>query len=264
MNKSLLLLLVLVPSFSYATELFCKRSKEALLSYLDQPESRISFKNTGGLIGGGVCWWHSRLQRSSLYLATFKPEGNPPTKPELDFILSSLRSMKSVVVIPGYSDFESFSRDYKKEIQAMLESWQKFDGFYNFEWIRGISGQYQLPADEMKLRMDDVYRLYKKSPAPIWIMAQMKGITSHSFLVTDMQESANGYEMKVIDSNFPVKNNFIQYLEGDSYLKVVGDTDTFVPYVGFQNDFRKIMSTLTKSCGEVIEKMDPIEDGQIE
>ena len=211
--------------------------------------SRISFKNTGGLFNGGVCWWHSRLQRSSLYLAKYAPEKPQPTKAELTRIITSLRMMDRVVTIPGYKDFESFSRDYKNEIQQMLNDWQKSDGFFNFQWLRGISGHSSLPANEMIKRMDTVYKQFNSSPVPVWIMAQIKGITSHSLLISAMKKTSNGYELDVIDSNHPLKNIRIEFYEGDTSLRASGENYSFVPYVGFQNDFKKISLALKKSCG---------------
>src|SRR5690606_18616309 len=116
-------------------------------------------------------------------------------------------------------DFRSFSQAHQKELQAMLNEWQKIDGFLNFQWIRGLSGKSQLPAGEMIKRMDDVFEHFKKSPTPIWIMAQIKGITAHAFLVLDMLESGPGYKLEVIDSNHPGDTLVLEYQHGDTALK---------------------------------------------
>lgn len=171
--------------------------------------------------------------------------------------------MKEVAIIPGFSDFESFTREHENEVQAMLEDWQKIDGFLNFEWIRGISGRFDLYPLAMKKRMDDIYRYYKNSPSPLWIMAQIKGITSHSLLILNMSQNEIGYEMDVIDSNHPKKTLRISYQHGERSLK--NDSYTFVPYVGFQNDFRLISRTVSTECpGRFADEMAEIEDGQIE
>jgi hypothetical protein len=244
----------------------CSRTSQDIRSYLDEKSSRMSFKNDGGLFNQGVCWWHNRLQRSSAYLITFEPASPVPSRPEVLKILMSLRNMDSAVVIPGYEDFSSFSQDFKKEIQSMLDGWQKYDGFYNFEWIRGVSGRSSLSIEEMRLRMVDVYTHYKTSPAPLWIMAQIKGVTSHSFLVVKMRELEHGYELEVIDSNLPEETRMIHYYVGDTSLKVDDGKYTFVPYVGFQNDFRKIASALRLRCGDKEFPLDlrHLKDGQIE
>ncbi len=239
----------------------CARSNNDIRSYLRYSSSRIAFENAGGIMDGGVCWWHNRLQRASSYLVIFDPEKSPPSRPEIDYILSSLRSLKQVVTIPGYRDFYSFTKDHQIQIQAMLEDWQKRDGFLNFEWIRGISGKSSLPPSQMRKRMDEIYTLFKKSPVPVWIMAQIKGVTSHSFLLLEMEQTDQGYEMAVIDSNHPSETIRLSYLTGDSFLK--NDLYTFVPYVGFQNDFRLILRALSQTCQEPL--IEPrIEDGDLE
>lgn len=259
MNKLLpFLLLFSIPVFAQD---ICTRTQDGIKIHLSDASSRIAFENDGGLINGGVCWWHSRLQRSSAYLVKFAPAEPRPSKPELDKILHSLRVMDKVVVIPGYADFFSFSKDYQREVQSMLEEWQKRDGFLNFEWIRGISGRSELSMDKMKERMDDVYRYYKNSPSPLWTMAQIKGITSHSLLMLNMRQTETGYDMDVIDSNHPDKTLFISYAYGDRSLK--NDKYTFVPYTGFQNDFRLITKAISHACGDVLSKSD-VEDGDIE
>jgi hypothetical protein len=260
------LLFLFLSAFPYLAQAlsFCDRGSDQIRALLEAPENRLAFKNRGGLINGGVCWWHSRLQRSSVYLSQFSPESPPPSEPELQKILLDLRTMKNVVRIPGYSDFETFSRDYEKEIQALLEGWQRIDGFFNFEWIRGISGNYRLPWNEMQIRMNKVFSFYRSSPVPVWLMAQMKGITSHSFLLLKMEETNSGFDLWLIDSNHPSKTVLAHYNQGDQYLQVEGHKSTFVPYVGFQEDFRKISQTLARHCGRDQLSSGSIPKGEVE
>ncbi len=255
MNKTLLIFVVFLFSFSSFAGGFCARTQADIKNHLSDQSSRISFKNAGGLFNGGVCWWHARLQRSSAYLVQFRPDRPRPTAQDINVILSALRNMNRAVAIPGYSDFETFSRDYKNEIQYMLNAWQKSDGFFNFEWMRGISGRSELEPNQMRARMDDVYNHYKSSPTPIWIMAQIKGIESHSFLVLKMEQNDLGYSMFVIDSNHPVQTIQIDYHTGDRNLRATGASYSFVPYVGFQNDFVKISAALKATCGGLTDDM---------
>lgn len=266
MKISLLLVIFTFLSTSAFADPFCTRTQSDLKEFLSQKSSRVAFKNGGGLINGGVCWWHNRLQRSSAYLVQYRPEENKPTAPELQKIYSSLRMMNEVVIIPGYSDFESFSTDHKDGLQALLNDWQKRDGFFNFQWIRGISGRYSLPAGEMKIRMDDVYNHYKNSPSPLWIMAQIKGITSHSLLILNMSYRETGYDMTVIDSNHPLDLVNIEYYHGDTSLNAKGEKYNFVPYAGFQNDFKNIQSALIKTCGQksLLLNLRNLEAGEVE
>jgi hypothetical protein len=266
MNKLLLLLICfLTIGPAYAND-FCTRSQSDIKHLLSDYSSRISFKNTGGLFNGGVCWWHSRLQRSSVYLARFAPDRPKPSSGEVKKIISSLRRMDKIVLIPGYNDFESFSRDFRLEIQKMLNDWQKADGFFNLQWIRGISGHSSLPPLEMNQRMNTVYKQFKSSPLPVWIMAQVKGITSHSLLIVEMKKKKNGYSLEVIDSNYPQRDISIDFYSGDTSLRASGENYSFVPYVGFQNDFTKISQALKKTCGafNLTSDFENIPQGEIE
>lgn len=245
MFKIIFFFVLCVPTFIFA-QTACQRDQGLIRKALMSPQSRISFHNNGGLFNGGVCWWHSRLQRASVYLVEFRPELSPPSSQQAYKILSALREMKKVVVIPGYPDFESFTREHKVVTQKMLNVWQKIDGFLNFQWIRGISGQSSLDSFEMKKRMDDVFFYFKKTSIPVWLMAQIKGITSHSLLLLNMTERLDGYDLTVIDSNHPLETLKIEYFIGDEFLK--NDSYTFVPYVGFQNDFISIFEALAKRC----------------
>lgn len=266
----ILILLVLVTSSSLFAQSrnFCERNRGDILSLMEVPEARIAFKNAGGLMNGGVCWWHSRLQRSSFFLTKYAPEKAKPTPAQLNAILSGLRNMSQVVTIPGYENFESFSRAYQNEIQRVLNDWQVFDGFYNFQWIRGISGNSVLPPKEMEARMNSVYQSYRQSPAAMWIMAQMKGVVSHAFLVIGMQAVNGGYDMELIDSNHPREVVRVRYQSGDQFLQTDRGSSTFVPYVGFQEDFRKISRGLTAFCknktDELVLELNAVKDGDVE
>lgn len=239
-------------SFQVSAQPLCERIQNGIVSYLENPASRLAFKNQGGLFKGGVCWWHNRLQRSSAYLLDFKPELTPPNAKQLQQLLSDLRKMKKVVVIPGFSDFKSFTKTHQKEVQQMLESWQREDGFINQEWTRGISGKFELEPEAMKARMNQLHQQFLDSPQPMWVMAQIKGIESHAFLILDMQPLVDGYELKLIDSNYPEQTRTIQYLHGQKFLKHPKDKYTYIPYLGFQKDFKTIQASVDEYCGNVL------------
>jgi hypothetical protein len=257
----------LIPTISFATE-YCSRTQSDIRQLLEEPTARISFKNAGGFFNGGVCWWHSRLQRSAIYLARFAPEKPKATAKQARGILLALRNMTQTVTIPGYSDFASFTRDHQATAQKILDDWQAYDGVFNAEWRRGISGNYSLPADQLEKRMKIVFDLVKSSPVPVWVMAQMKGITSHSFLILEMVETGTGYDLKVIDSNLPGKIRKVEYKFGQTTVTVIGSKYAFVPYVGFQNDFRLITAAIKATCRgvlpSVMDEFRHIEDGAIE
>lgn len=267
--KIFVLLTFFVSTSLYAqSRTFCERNRSDILAIMQEPTARLAFRNDGGLANGGVCWWHSRLQRSSFFLARFNPSAPKPTNAQLNQIIAGLRSMDRVVVIPGYENFNSFSRAYQGQLQAMLNDWQIFDGVFNFQWLRGISGKPSLPAKDMQARMDAVYESFRQSPAAMWILAQMEGITSHSFLVFNMEKVNGGYDLDLIDSNHPMEMVLVKYQEGDQSLHSNRDNTPFVPYVGFQEDFRKISKSLVSHCRnksmELLEDFRDIRDGEVE
>ena len=235
---------------------------------MKEPSARISFRNSGGMINGGVCWWHSRLQRASYYLVKYNPSAAKPTEKQLKEILTKLRNMKTVVTIPGFSNFSSFTKAYQKQIQKMLNDWQVIDGVFHGQWIRGISGKPALPAQEMTARMAALYQSYRQSPAAMWIMAQMEGITSHSFLIVQMEKVNGGYDLDLIDSNHPLEIVRVRYQDGDQMLRTSRNSNSFVPYAGFQEDFRRISQSLVGHCQdksmEILQDFLDIRDGEIE
>ncbi|HXH74141.1 MAG TPA: hypothetical protein VNJ08_04205 [Bacteriovoracaceae bacterium] len=259
-----LFLLLFIAFSSYAQEDFCSRGKDTIRTNLENPSSRIAFKNNGGFFDGGVCWWHSRLQRASAFLVRFEPSAPIPTQSKVSKILSRLKSMKEVVTIPGYSDFESFTRANHKAVQATLNAWQRMDGFINQQWIRSISGRSSMQAEKMKAKIDEIYQAYQDSPVPVWLMAQIKGISAHSFLLLEMNQVANGYQLKVIDSNRPDVVSDITYTYGDQNLHVIGSNYTFVLYVGFQADFQKMARALKAHCPNLDLEMESVPRGDLE
>ncbi len=228
----------------------CNRTHPEIQTLLRSPDARLAFRNEGGLIDGGVCWWHSRLQRSAVYLAQFSPDQPRPTHSEVKKIIQNLVQFKRVVMIPGFRNFYDFSHAYASQIQKALEQWQKKDGFVRQQWIRGLYGRSQMKASQLKNRMDWLYHRVVKSKPGVWVMAQMPGITSHSLLIVSMQPwsegEKSGYDLQVIDSNRPLDTRELRYTRGDR--KIMLGSDRFIPYLGFQQDQRKINQSINRHC----------------
>ncbi len=239
---------LILASLESSAQTLCQRIEGGISNYLEDSTSRINFKNHGGLLNGGVCWWHSRLQRSSAYLVEFEPKMSIPTSEEAIKILKKIKAMKSVVVIPGFEDFNSFTNFFSKEVQQFLEAWQREDGFLNQQWLRGISGRSELSSDDMIARMDILYAQFQNSPTPVWIMAQIKGVSSHAFLILDMKTVANGYALRLIDSNHPLDTRLLNYERGQKFLKHVKENYSFVPYFGFKKDSLNLQMVIRKYC----------------
>lgn len=245
--KLLLVGFVFLSFQGWASDL-CSRTKKETIELLEKEPSRIAFRNGGGLFNGGVCWWHSRLQRTSAYLVKFAPTQPKESEKSAAILLEKLRKMETIVEIRGYSDFETFTHDHQKTVLAFLERWQRIDGFLNQQWLRGLSGRSHLPPNDLKRQMDHIYSVFQNSKGPLWLMAQMKGITSHALLLLDMVQTNDGHLLRVIDSNRPLETRELIYSEGDVSLKFHGEGHEFVPYIGFQKDMDRIESTLKASC----------------
>ncbi len=114
---------------SESKEQFC--ADRLQLSYVKDlardASNLMSFENRGGFRKGGVCWWHSRFQRASLYLTHYNPAAEKPDAHTARQIIRTLRNANDVVEIPGFKNFLEFSTHFAKEIQNELESWQKFE-----------------------------------------------------------------------------------------------------------------------------------------
>ena len=206
----------------------------------------MGFKNQGGIGNGGTCWWHSRLQRSAVYLAEFNPALPKPGEVKAREILRHLIRMDEAVVIPGYAGFRDLSADFQALIQRDLNAWQLEDGIVNQQWIRGLYGRSELPSEKMRARMNTIHSKMLRRDPGLWLMAQMPGIVSHALLLIGMESTSEGYELRVIDSNRPSETRTLRYRNGDRSL--VLDGTPFVPYAGFQNDAFKIEDSLQQTC----------------
>jgi hypothetical protein len=243
-----------------ASEFCQQRTAEALpttlASLMKDPAMRLAFENEGGLFDGGVCWWHSRFQRAVWYLADFAPERPAPTRKQASVLIRKLISRRHVVVIPGYSDFRSFSRDFQPEIQKALNRWQIRDAVINQAYLRGLAGKTQFHEPKrLQARMDKIFRRYTRAKAKgdvLWLMLQMHGIDSHASLLQSMEAlPGGGYRLSLVDSNFPDELVPYTYQPGDLELSpqvtlLFGYESS--PYVGFSRDLNRIHRALVRAC----------------
>ncbi len=259
--SSLLFLSLLAASSVSAADFCGARTPGSLPKTIEEntldPRMRLTFKNNGGLLGGGVCWWHSRFQRAVWYLARFDAGLARPSRSEARRLIRKLAARNAVVTIPGYRDLADFSNDFKNEIQEELEAWQIRDSFLNQAYIRGLSGRaHYREAGKLKSRLDRLYSQFqdaRKSGGLIWIMLQMRGIVSHSSLLHAMELRADGgYHLEVVDSNFPDMMVVYEVRPGDREMHPanvgVGSNYSSVPYVGFARDLNRIHGAIERFC----------------
>jgi hypothetical protein len=254
--KKLIPIILFVSLNTFASSLptnkveFCTRFNDATLfpELSTDATNLMSFKNQGGLFNGGVCWWHSRFQRNAFYLTIFKPELAKPKTSEVKSLIKEIREGKSVVTIPGFLNFSEFTAAYTKEILAELESWQLYDGVVLGGWIDGLKGDSKVPPGILKAMMDKLYSYVEIEKRVAYQKLQIKGITSHAWLIVGMKVSADGYEIGLIDSNHATMSENYTYKNGDEsfFEKAYGN---FVPYLEFTREELRIQSVGKTFCG---------------
>lgn len=226
----------------------CSRGPADIQALAYDPSSRISMRNQGGLLGEGVCWWHSRLQRSALFLASFRPDLPKATHAQGVAIINALAKMSHVVVIPGYADFHEFSRDYEREIIARLDAWQLSDGLLRFRWIDDLKGHWHLPARTLQHIMSRIHQMVSVEHRLLFEKLHFNSIASHAYLVIGSRQTEQGYDIDVIDSNHPGDTLTISYRSGQTSLATPDGEEAFVPYLDFEGDLRRINGALLRFC----------------
>ncbi len=229
-------------------EEFCEQRKETHyfreLSY--EKENLLTFKNRGGLLNKGVCWWHNLFQRSALYLAVFKPELPKPDKVLARKIIHAIAAGKRVVEIPGYQNLSEFSKDWAPEIQSKLEAWQRQDGFLKFAWIQGLSGNYHADPKVIAATLNYSINQAEHSGQINWTMWQLKGITAHASLIVGGETENSNYSAHHIDSNFP---NVIRAMNWQPPARSIDSYfGKFVPYVARKSDLPAFKTAGDQYC----------------
>lgn len=267
MNKLLthliLPFLFILPAFSMTIpdnkQDFCARydsltngqelEKEIILELSTDPANLMAFKNDGGLFNGGVCWWHSRFQRNILYLGIFRPDLPRPGKQAIVKIISQIRQGTSVVVIPGHHNFSEFSEVNKKLIQSELNKWQLYDGVILGSWIDGLKGDTQVEPSKLSKMVGEIYQYVTQKKKIAYEKLQIKGITSHAWLIVGMKSTPTGMEVGFIDSNSPRMSKNYTYQTGDKSFFIKG-YGNFVPYLEFVREEQRITDAGKVYCGK--------------
>jgi|GEM_PF-551862 len=160
----------------------------------------LALPNAGGLLDGGVCWWHSRMTRNAFYLAYFEPEAERPTAKEARSIVAGLMFPREVVRIPGFPDLRAFSAEHRQVVQQRLERTQILEGLFQFCWVNGLAGVTETTPEDMRARMDAIYAQVRDEGIA-YLKLQMPGIDAHAWLVSDMVPIDSGYRLLLVDSS---------------------------------------------------------------
>lgn len=225
------------------------RERETIQDLSTESTNLMSFKNDGGLFNGGVCWWHSRFQRNIFYLSIFRPDlPKPTTNNEIQNIIRQIRLGKNVVSIPGYANLSDFSEANQNLIQSELNNWQIYDGVVLGRWIDGLKGETKVEADVLKDMMNEVYDYVAVKKKIAYEKLQIKGITSHAWLIVGMKKMPQGIDLGFIDSNNPRMSEVYSYKNGDQSFFIKG-YGNFVPYLEFKREEQRLVDTGRVYCG---------------
>lgn len=237
---------------SQTEEQFCVDREDAnFVKDLTMDASNLmAFTNHGGLLNGGVCWWHSRFQRNALYLTIFKPDEKKPTDQEARKLIIKIRTAKEVVVIPGFKNFAQFSNAYEAQIQHEIEYWQKLDGVAKFAWVKGLSGSPEVAPQKLKELMAKIYEDVEVNKNISYNKLQIPGIDSHAWLVVHMEKVSGGYNLEILDSNTANKTEIYRYREGDTHFNYYNYFN-FVPYLDQKLEMQTLKKSISKFCGSV-------------
>lgn len=241
-------------SFAHASESFIqfcsdRLNKENYVKNLTRDSKNLmAFRNSGGIANGGVCWWHSRFQRNALYLTSYDPAARKPTDEEAQILVKAIRSGDQIVEIPGYRNFRDFSADHQSLIQRELEKWQKNDGITKFNWVIGLSGTNTVNTETLRRMMDELYEEVEVKGNISYQKLQIKGITAHAWLVVNMKKlDFGGYDLEVLDSNYPNQTNIYQYRVGQTHFNHMYYGE-FTPYLERTGEIEKLKKTINKNC----------------
>ncbi len=197
--------------------------------------NRIFPSNSGGFVGMGLCWWHSRLERKATYLTFYSPDKAKPSRKEAIRLLRKIRAGQEIVEIPGYSNLSDFTKDFSDEVIRNLSYWQMSDSAIQQVWTQGLKGRPEVSSQELRDIMDSIYDLVEKEKRIAYIMLQASGFGAHSLLVVGMKRTEDGYILQTADSNYNGQIHLVKYQEGMTQLKYEGkSTKTryfYVPYL---------------------------------
>jgi hypothetical protein len=145
-----------IPKAPQDQDSFCKRQEDssAVPALAVDTNNLTAFQNDGGFFGvTGVCWWHSRLQRSALYLTVFHPERPAPSENEIHGIFKALQRNSHVVEIGGYKNWQEFSLAWGDKLQKFLNQWQAGDTFIRQAWFNGLMNRMPLHGAKAAARL---------------------------------------------------------------------------------------------------------------
>ena len=234
---------------------FCARANDPdyFKKLISDTSNLVGFVNpAAGFFNGGLCWWHSQLQRSSLFLTVYRPDLPKPTDPEeIKHIFEAIMKQEAVVEIPGYSTFSDFTSDWQDLLTKLLSAWQVSQGVLGFGWLEGLGGTSE-SASALQKTMDDLYVKVETQKQIVFQVLKFPGLEAHSWLVVHMSKTDDGYHLQVLDSNFIGLQDW-DYSQGMTNFTYVDGTSNFVPRTFRQGDLKDYPKLIKDYCSQKVD-----------
>lgn len=219
---------------------FCRRvlDKSIPKKMLDDPSNRLHFLNSGGLIGGGVCWWHSVFTRQATLFAYYAPHKKRLAGDKLYRLVRAVAHTRRPIEIPGFSNLRGFSKYARKVIQKRLEKMQMVDGFIKQHWIVGLWGHARsTDPNTLYKRVLEIQNRVEVKNEIVYLKLQIPGIVSHAWLINGVKRKGDKFIISYIDSNYMY--DFVKYIKegikdySKTYTYTIGDNKFKRLYGGF-------------------------------
>ena len=208
----------------------------------------LCFGSRGGLLGKGVCWWHSRFTRNALYLAWFRPEQRPPGTEAARSIVKTIMKAEGVVDVPGYSNLCDFSSDHQDAIQKTLERRQLFEGLVKFAWVDGLWGPSATTWDGLRREMVRIADV-TSSLGLAYAKFQVPGLDAHAVLINGVEElDGGGFRACYLDSVSRREESFVLG-PGDRQVELSSGMRG-VPHLQRTGELQRLRCMMRKFAGE--------------
>ncbi|MEJ2250296.1 MAG: hypothetical protein P8Y97_11660 [Candidatus Lokiarchaeota archaeon] len=152
-----------------------------------------------------------------------------------------------------------FSYTYEDLIKKEIIKWQFRDGILLFQWINGLRGKSEVNPNKLKKIMDNLYAEVAEKKNISYVKLKIKRMVAHSWLITEMSRTNEGYKFKFVDSNFPfrpieyrtqdeITGEYREYRYGDKSLHMNNSFCSLktVPYLQKKKELKKYKKAIKK------------------
>lgn len=115
----------------------------------------------------------------------------------------------------------------------------------------GLKGSNVVEASELRKMMDELYEYVEIEGNIAYQKLQIKGVTAHAWLVVNMKKTSNGYDLEVLDSNYPSQTMIYSFRDGMTNFNHT--------YYGAFTPYLERRAELNSAKMAILEKCDPKE-----